>query len=442
VDVFEHADDPVVTNAASASQSLTAITQCNDKRWLTSRGKLPADPATLAKVQALEHQVAELKALFDAGKYKDGIALAREAVKAAGETGFARIEGETLFWYGRHQARGGDLKGAEDSLYRAAWAADGAGDDRTRVLSWGALLAFVGGDQAKHEMIPFFRDQGLAAIRRGGGGDEAEANFQSGLGSALSQEGKKEDALHAYEKAGALWRAIEGDDGWHVGLDLTYAADVRVDLGDFEGALATFERALRIEEKSLGSQHPHLAILHNIMGCALAEQLKLADGEAHLRSAVTIAENALGPDYAYVAGYLDNLGQVLSLEGRFREALPLNLRALTIREKSFRADHPQLRESLEGIARAYVGLGEPASALPYLERAIRLPGSGTDTDDAEVQWTLAEALSATGHDRQRAHDLAVSARDTFKKAPSTPLEARRLEETNAWLALDRGHAQR
>jgi hypothetical protein len=73
--------------------------------------------------------------------------------------------------------------------------------------------------------------------------------------------------------------------------------------------------------------------------------------------------------------------------------------------------------------------GQPADALPYLERAQKLTPEGNIR--AEVRFALARALwSARRTDRQRAVTLANEAKAHWQRLGHTP----RLAQTSQWLA--------
>jgi tetratricopeptide (TPR) repeat protein len=58
-----------------------------------------------------------------------------------------------------------------------------------------------------------------------------------------------------------------------------------------------------------------------------------------LRRALAIDEKSFGPEHPTAAIYLNNLAQLLNATKRFEEAEPLLRRALAIDEKHFGPDH-------------------------------------------------------------------------------------------------------
>ena len=65
---------------------------------------------------------------------------------------------------------------------------------------------------------------------------------------------------------------------------------------------------------------------------------------------LTIREKSLGPDHPDVAVSLNNLAELYRAQGRYADAEPLHKRALTIREKALGPDHPDVALSLNNLA--------------------------------------------------------------------------------------------
>ena len=68
---------------------------------------------------------------------------------------------------------------------------------------------------------------------------------------------------------------------------------------------------------------------------------RLAEAEPLMRRALAIDEKSFGPEHPNVAMGLNNLAQLLQDTNRLAEAEPLMRRALAIDEKSFGPDHPR-----------------------------------------------------------------------------------------------------
>ena len=116
--------------------------------------------------------------------------------------------------------------------------------------------------------------------------------------------------------------------------------------GDFAGARALFERALRIDEAAYGPDHPEVGTDANNLGNVLRAQGDYAGARALFERALRIDEAALGAEHPTVAIRLSNLGGVLRAQGDLAGARALFERALRIGEAALGAEHPrwQLRQ--------------------------------------------------------------------------------------------------
>ena len=110
----------------------------------------------------------------------------------------------------------------------------------------------------------------------------------------------------------------------------------------FAEAEPLMRRALEIDEKSFGNDHPDVARDLNNLAQLLQETNRLAEAEPLMRRVLAIFKQSLGPEHPNVATTLNNLAQLLQATNRLAEAEPLMRRALAIDEKSYGNDHPNV----------------------------------------------------------------------------------------------------
>jgi tetratricopeptide (TPR) repeat protein len=144
------------------------------------------------------------------------------------------------------------------------------------------------------------------------------------------------------------------------------------DLGQLEAARPYLERALAIWEKVLGPDHPYTALGHNNLGLLLRDLGPLEAARPYLERALAIREKVLGPDHPDTATSLNNLGLLLRGLGQLEAARPYLERALAIREKVLGPNHPDTAWSLTNLGWLLRGLGQLEAARPYLERALTI----------------------------------------------------------------------
>ena len=162
-----------------------------------------------------------------------------------------------------------------------------------------------------------------------------------------SSDSSKEDAL--FEEAKKLWEQ-----------------------GDYTAALPLFKRALAINEKTLGAQHPDtVTSLHNL-AVVYYSQGDYAVALPLYKRALAIREKTLGAQHPDTALSLNALAELYRVQGDYAAAEPLHKRALAIREKTLGAQHPDTANSLNNLAGLHESQGDYAAAEPLYKRALAI----------------------------------------------------------------------
>ncbi|HWL86933.1 MAG TPA: tetratricopeptide repeat protein, partial [Polyangiaceae bacterium] len=414
--VYAHADAQTVQNAVAAAESLTLPARCEDAKTPARGAPPPSDPASAARVGALEKTLAEIKAERDAGHFKEALALAASALTDARALGHPELEAQALYLHGELLGLAGtEPKEAESALRDAAWAADRAGDDATRARAWIELLYVVGTLQHRASEVPLLDGQAMAAIARTGGDSDLELGRRRGLATLYREQGRYAESRTELEAALPMARTRYGPDSRQVAWCLNYMAWSLSYLGEPSLGTQYAEQALAMYERVLGPPHPEVGAALNTLGRLMSVQQKFPESEGYHRRAAAIAESAYGPDHRQVAVYSDNLADALTEQKKFPEAIALHLRSLAIYEKLFGPNHSQLVSALLGLGQTYLEAGDRASAREPLERALRLCGDGMDPlFRADVQFELARALEP--RDAARARALMTACRDAYQSA--------------------------
>ena len=99
---------------------------------------------------------------------------------------------------------------------------------------------------------------------------------------------------------------------------------------------------------------------------------RLAEAEPLYRRALEIDERSYGPDHPNVAIRLNNLAQLLQATNRLAEAEPLMRRALEIDERSYGPDHPNVARDLNNLAQLLKATSRLAEAEPLMRRHLEI----------------------------------------------------------------------
>jgi|GEM_PF-1107012 len=217
-------------------------------------------------------------------------------------------------------------------------------------------------------------------------------------------------------------------------------AAFRLDRGDYDEARPLLERAFRIREAALGSDHPdttatahRLALLHEAQGdvdaaerayrgaleraeavgqsgpdliphlvnlAALRKARNALDtAEPIYRRALRIADEALGPDHPTTAACCDNLGGCLYAGHDLEAAEQAYRRALEISERIFGPAHEATGAALHNLATTLDAQQRFRDAETYYRRALdlRRVALGDDHEDTlSTLHNLAAVLESTG----------------------------------------------
>jgi tetratricopeptide (TPR) repeat protein len=157
-----------------------------------------------------------------------------------------------------------------------------------------------------------------------------------------------------------------------VGIALNNLAEVYRAQGQYTQAEPLLQRALTISEQALGPQHPQVAMgLNNLAGLYQA-QGRYAEASSLYQRALTIWEQALGPQHPQVAAGLNNLAGLYENQGRYAAAEPLYQRALLVKEQALGPQHPDVAISLNNLALLYHRQGRYTQTEPLLQRALTI----------------------------------------------------------------------
>ena len=92
------------------------------------------------------------------------------------------------------------------------------------------------------------------------------------------------------------------------------------------------------------------------------------------QKAIEVAERSVGPDHPYVAISLNDLALIYSNEGEYAKAEPLYNRSLAIWVKTLGPDHPYVANCLSKLSALYHAMGENKKASEVDSEIERIRG--------------------------------------------------------------------
>ena len=132
-----------------------------------------------------------------------------------------------------------------------------------------------------------------------------------------------------------------------------------------------YRQALAINETILGP-NPTVASNLSNLAAVLQDLSQLPEAELFFRRALAVDQKSLGPEHPKVGTDLSNLSQFLQATNRFAEAEPHSRQALAIDETTLGSQHPDVARDLNNLGRRYFGVtNRSAEAEQLYRRAAR-----------------------------------------------------------------------
>jgi tetratricopeptide (TPR) repeat protein len=231
------------------------------------------------------------------------------------------------------------------------------------------------------------------------------------LAQVYRSEQQWELAKQTYERALEIDRRVLGDDHPRVAMRLNNLAVVAENLGDLKLAETLFRDAIRRNERAYGDRHPETGAARGNYGLLLQREGRLAEAEPLLRSALDVQLKLYGPDN-YNVGYARvSLAMLLHDQGDLPGAETEFGQALAVYDKSLPADHQYRASALMHFARLLVDRGKPQEALALSAQSLKIWSA---TSVASSQYTAhahaihAYALTHLGKPREAAEELETA----------------------------------
>jgi tetratricopeptide (TPR) repeat protein len=242
------------------------------------------------------------------------------------------------------------------------------------------------------------------AQRLGPGHERTVAWFHQNKAIALERRGDLEDCTTEMSVALSLKRKALPPNHPDIAISLGTIAAVRAEMNDGESALAAAEEALDIYRHAYGNENPSLSTMLDDRGRAFRVLHRYEDAERDLRSAVTLFPTLAGGDQIWKADPLQDLGEVLVDDKKFREAVPVLESAIRILERTD-PKKPELPESRFALARARWELhrdGEADLAMARAAVAAYRAASGFQSRiDKMGAWLADKPPGVTGGEKRR-----------------------------------------
>jgi len=331
------------------------------------RTVLTDQPATRAAL------LATVGAVYNSlGLYKDALPVLDESL-ALQRDSHDRVHLGALLSQGRARLGASELVGAESSLQsalRIAQADFGAGSLETARTIW--ELGDLRREQGRFADAEGLYKRCLTIFETNHASPTDVSWLLDDLGIVYEREQQWALAKVTYERALEIDQRLLGDDHPRVAVHLHNLAIVNENLGDLKSAEDLFVESIRRYEHVYGLHHPETARAWSNYGQFLQREGRLAAAEPYLRRALAVTLSLFGAKHSLVAYnrvslaiLLHEKGDLASAEGEFRQAL-------AVYDKTLPADHQWRASALMHLARLLIDRGRPAEALELSRESIRI----------------------------------------------------------------------
>ncbi|MCY1081241.1 serine/threonine-protein kinase [Archangium lansingense] len=406
-EVFTDADETVVEKAIFATSSLRRLWGCADVEALMSEVKPPEDATTRKAVEAVRAQLARVKALTEAGKFKEALELATEVAQKAPTLGYSPVHAEALFMQAWVQIISGENKGVPPLLTDSLWLAHASRHDSVATSAAVRLMGYYS-QRGPEEETRRWESFAQASLDRLGENGELRAIYHNNRGLSFYQQGHFAEAYESFDKAFAL---AEQTLGPAHSTTLRYASNSLAALGNLDRmdeSLRALETLVSVGESNLGPLHPFLVQPMMNLSNTYVIQGRLADARRILDRVREIVKRAFRPNSEEWAHYHLSAGELDSEQGRDAESLEHYEEAARLYRTLTGPESPDALQSLVRVAEAQMSLERLNQSQQTFQQVLEL----TKKDPQQQEHIYTQALSglATLHAVRGQHDKALRLR--------------------------------
>ncbi len=194
----------------------------------------------------------------------------------------------------------------------------------------------------------------------------------NGSAGYLLSQGRYRDAEPLLQRALRLSQQALGSEHPSVATSLNNLAALYRSQGRYEEAKPLYQQALEMSRHLLGEAHPDVAISLNNLALLYRSQGRYEEAEPLYQQALEMRRHLLGEAHPSVATSLNNLAALYESQGRYEEAEPLYQQALEMRRHLLGEAHPDVATSLNNLALLYGSQGRYEEAEPLYQQALEM----------------------------------------------------------------------
>ncbi len=344
----------------------------------------------------------------------------------------------------------------------------GLGDPENLRIYWHYAASYLYQAAGRLDQAAVYARQAAAGSRALLGEDHLTvADYTHQLGSVLVSQGRLEEALEHLLDAERIRRRALGDEHPKSGLSYQALGRTYLELGLWTEAGDKLQQAHRLLAQSFGPESREaITVIHdlgtidihqgryqqalarhrqaltirrrlqdpyeaarslNMIGLALTRSGRLAEAEAALSEALSIAETTRDAEDPVLAHYLINLAELRIAGARYSQAELLLERASQLKPSAGARLEIEIRRGLVDLE-----TGELEDARRRLEQALQKVEPSDLLDWADGRFALARTLAKLGREPDRVRALAREAGDGYSRLAGSQEKAARVRD---WLEM-------
>lgn len=239
---------------------------------------------------------------------------------------------------------------------------------------------------------------------------QASARSQSGSGVRFDPDLKVRTALEraAARIGGKFDRQPEIEGAIRDTIGKTFAS-----LAEYAASQGQLERALELERRVWGPEHPKTLNTQNYLGRTLWHQGKHREAEALLARALEIERRVLGPEHPDTLYCMNSLANAYRSQNKDAQAEPLYRETLDIRRRVLGQGHPDTLISMNNLANVYWSAGNYAAAESLYRQTLEIQRATLGPEHPDTLLSMGN-LAGTYVNEQKYREAEALFRQTLE----------------------------
>ncbi len=270
----------------------------------------------------------------------------------------------------------------------------GDGPNTARALTEHAFALMGTGQDREALAVGVAAEQAAGREWAGAGAEYARAAHY--LAMAYANNSAHDEALRWYRKALAIQMKTLGTEHPDTARTMHGIGVLYLNKGAYDRALRWYRKALAIRMKTLGTEHPDTASTMNNIGLVYLKKGAHDEALGWFRKALAIDMKTLGTEHPDTAHKMNNIGIVYLEKGAYDEALGWYRKALAIYEKTRGTEHPDTASTMHNIGVVYKKEGAYDEALGWFRKALAIYEKTQGTEHPHTTSTRNQIRAAGG----------------------------------------------